>query len=163
MRLKISCSCEAGEFISNYASMKESYDRPSWAACSFRFSGGLVDLTDFDFALEVIEFFDRQAAEKFDASLDLEGGLQKVFVLFFLAARECHRILNAPMGGNRRAREDGAPLARVVREGDDEVEMPVGKLVPGVSDRAGRIDLEVFAENLQHERMNVALGMPPRH
>jgi hypothetical protein len=120
--------------------------------------GVLVDLTGLNFTLEVIELVDRQATEEFDAALDLQSGLQKVFVLFFLGAFECHRIVDAPMGGNRRARKNRASLAGIVREGDDEVKMTVGELMPGISDGACRVYPEVFAQNFQSEGMNFAFG-----
>jgi acylphosphatase len=45
------------------------------------------------------------------------------------------------VGGDRRTREDRAPLTLIVTNGDDEIKMDVGEILPRLTQSAGRIDL----------------------
>ena len=114
-----------------------------------------MDLARVNFALEVVQFFHCQAVEQFNPALDLEGSLQEVLVFLLLRTLECRGIIDAPMRGNRCSRKNGASLAGIVREGNDKVKVTIDELLPGISDSTSRVDLKVFAENLQGERMGL--------
>jgi hypothetical protein len=107
--------------------------------------GILLDLPGSYLALKVIELFDGQTIQEFDAPFDLEGGLQEHLVFILLRAFERNGIRDTPVGGNRRARENRASLARIVAHGDDEIEMNVGKFVP-------RLTLSASASILKFSR-----------
>jgi hypothetical protein len=66
-----------------------------------------------DLPLKVIKFFHRQASKEFDAPFHLKRDLQKMPVFLLLGTFEGNRILDAPMGGDRRAGEDGRSLAGI--------------------------------------------------
>src|SRR5262245_15043141 len=106
----------------------------------------------------MIKLFDWEAVEQFDAAPDLKGGLQKVLVLLLVRAFECRGIIDAPVGADRGAWKSRTTLAGIVGEGDDEVKMLVGKLLPGVCNRAGGIYLKVFSKNLQDQGVDFARG-----
>ena len=76
--------------------------------------GILLDLPGSYFTLKMIELFDRQAIQEFDAPFHLKRGLQEPLVFLLVRTFERHRIRDTPVGGDRRAREDRAPLARIV-------------------------------------------------
>ncbi|MGB9273929.1 MAG: hypothetical protein WCC08_01700, partial [Terrimicrobiaceae bacterium] len=64
--------------------------------------GILVDLPGLHLSLKVIKFFDRQASKEFNAPFHLKRDLQKMPVFLFVGAIEGKRILEAPVGGDRR-------------------------------------------------------------
>ena len=113
-----------------------------------------MDLARVSFALKVVQFLDRQTAEKLDPPLDLEGGLQKMLVFFFLRTLERRGIFNAPMGGHWHSGKNRASFTGIVRECDDKVKVAIGKLVPRIPDGTGRVDFEVFAQNFQNDRVD---------
>ena len=104
----------------------------------------------------MIKFFHGQASKEFDAPFDLKGGLQEMLVFLFVRTLEGHRIIDAPMGGDRRAGKTGDALAGIVRDRDDEIKVNVRKIMPGLAEGAGGVEMEVFAENFEDERVDFA-------
>jgi hypothetical protein len=123
-----------------------------------RFFGVVLDLTGLDLSLEVVEFFDREAVKEVDAALDLKGDLQEMLVLLFLGALEGQRVLDTPMSGHGRAREDRTSLPCIVGKCNDKVEVLIREFMPGIPHRACGVDLEILAKNFQDLRMNVTFG-----
>jgi hypothetical protein len=118
----------------------------------------VVDLTGLDLSLEVVEFLDREAVKEVDAALDLKGDLHEMLVLFFLGALKGQRVLDPPMSGHGRPREDRASLPCIVRKRNDKVEVLIREFMPGIPHRACGVDLEILAKNFQDQRMNVTFG-----
>ena len=79
-----------------------------------------------------------------------------MLVFLFVGTFECNRILDTPMGGDRRAGEYGRSLASIVRDRDDEIKVNVRKFMPGLAEGARGVEMEVFTENLERKRMDFA-------
>lgn len=118
--------------------------------------GILVDLPGLNLPLKVIKFFHRQASKEFNPPFYLKGGLQKALVFLLVGTLERGRILDAPVGGDRRAGENGRSLAGIVRDRDDEIKTNVRKITPGLAEDARGVETEVFTENLERKRMDFA-------
>ena len=118
------------------------------------FVGILMNLVRVGLALKVVQFLDWQAVEKLDPAFDLKGRLQEMLMLLLLSALERHRIIDAPVSADRGAWKSRTPLAGIVGKGDDEIKILVGKLLPGICNRAAGIYLEIFAKNFQGKRVH---------
>ncbi len=118
--------------------------------------GILVDSPGLSLSLKVIKFFHGQASKEFNAPFHLKRDLQKMLVFLFIGTFEGNRILDAPMGGDRRAGEYGRALASIVRDRDDEIKANVRKIMPGLAEDARGVEMEVFTENLERKRMDFA-------
>ena len=118
--------------------------------------GILVDLPGLNLPLKVIKFFHRQASKEFNPPFYLKGGLQEALVFLLVATLERGRILDAPVGGDRRAGENGRSLAGIVRDRDDEIKVNVREFMPGLAESARGVEMEVFTENLERKRVDFA-------
>ena len=120
------------------------------------FVGMLMDLPGVNFALKMIQLFDRQAVEKLNAALDLKGRLQKMLALLLLRTLERHGIIDAPVGADRGARKSRARSRASSERVMTKSKSWSAKSCQEFADRAGGIYFEVFAENFQDEGMNFA-------
>ena len=77
------------------------------------------------------------------------------------SALNSERQTVVPVGADRCTRKSGTALASIVGESNDEIKIQPGVLLPGIGNRGGGIDLEIFAKNFQDQRVHSPVGVSP--
>jgi len=93
---------------------------------------------------QMAEFFNRERAKQFNASLNLLRRFSKLPKLLLVTSRSHGRVGNTPVSHGRLARKDRARFFRPIAYRDDDIESSVFELIPRFAARLASIDPVLF-------------------
>src|SRR5262249_50811260 len=112
--------------------------------------------------LEPVELLERQGSEDLEPAVEGERDVVEEPLLHFRRSDECRRVIDPPVSEDGLSGPDRARLARVVTDGDHEIERQVAEVVPGLAPRVRGVNVKTLAEHLQSHRVDHASWIRPR-